>query len=131
MIATLVALGVLLLASPALAQRPVDTQALFEEAVREGRVGEARRTRPVDARPAQPGEVIGTVIQQGDGLATRARPAAAGDWVARNRCLATGREQYLIAAARFPQRCGTPRSEPGAEGWGCSTPSSSPRPTAS
>ena len=96
--------------------REVDAAALFEQALRAGQVGEARRTRPVDARPAQPGEVIVTVIR-GDGVETRARPAAAGDWVARNRCPATGNEQYLIAAARFPERYGPPRSQPDGEGW--------------
>jgi hypothetical protein len=96
--------------------REVDAAALFEQATQAGRVGEARRTRPVDARPAQAGEVVVTVIQ-GDGVETRSRPAAAGDWVARNRCPATGNEQYLIAGARFPERYGPQRGEPDAQGW--------------
>lgn len=103
-------------AAQAQAPREVDAPALFEQAVQAGRVGEARRTRLVDARPAQAGEVIVTVIQ-GDGVETRSRPAAAGDWVARNRCPATGNEQYVIAGARFPERYGPPRGEPDAQGW--------------
>ena len=120
--AALAASGLILVAAMAHAQgqaqgpREVDAAALFEQATQAGRVGEARRTRPVDARPAQAGEVVVTVIQ-GDGVETRSRPAAAGDWVARNRCPPTGNEQYLIASARFPERYGPPRGEADAQGW--------------
>jgi hypothetical protein len=117
--------GLIAAAAHAQEAREVDAAALFERALAAGQVGEARRTRPVDARPAQPGEVIVTVIQ-GDGVETRSRPAAAGDWVARNRCPATGNEQYLIAGARFPERYGPPRSEPDAAGWRAFNPVGAP-----
>ena len=54
----------------------VDIHALFTRAELDGRVGTARKTLPVDARPAEPGEVVVSVIRgrgQGD-----AEPAGAG-----------------------------------------------------
>jgi len=35
-----------------------DVHAMFEQAEREARVGLARKTMPVDVRPAEPGEVV-------------------------------------------------------------------------
>jgi hypothetical protein len=98
------------------AQREVDAATYFIEALRADRTGEAQKTRPVDARPARAGEIIVTVIR-GDGIETRSKPAAAGDWVVRNRCPVTGNEEYLIAADRFPSRYGPERSAPDAQGW--------------
>ena len=40
----------------------MDVHALFEIAERDGRVGVARKSKPVDARAAIPGEVIVTLI---------------------------------------------------------------------
>jgi hypothetical protein len=54
-------------------------------------------------RPARPGEVVVTVIA-GEGKETQSRPAEKGDWVVRNRCKATGNEEYVVAAARFRDR---------------------------
>jgi hypothetical protein len=71
--------------------------------------GVARKTRPVDARPATEGEIVVTAIA-GEGVETRSKPAAKGDWVVRNRCAETGNEQYLVAASRFPARYGEPKS---------------------
>jgi hypothetical protein len=81
----------------------VDVHALFDEAEREARVGVARKTMPVDARPARPGEVVITVIA-GEGEETRSSPAKPGDMVVRNRCPATGNEEILVEAAKFAQR---------------------------
>jgi len=76
---------------------------MFGRAEREGRVGIARKTREVDVRPAKVGEVVVTTIM-GEGEETRSKPAAAGDRVVRNRCPATGNEEYLVKAREFPER---------------------------
>ncbi|MBA4492213.1 hypothetical protein [Paracoccus sp. S1E-3] len=105
-----------LLALPAAAMaEDVDMVAMFATAEQQGRTGVARKTRPVDARPAIPGEVIVTVIA-GEGVETRSKPAEAGDQVVRNRCPETGNEQYLIKAARFPERYASPGA-PDLDGW--------------
>lgn len=93
-----------------------DARALFSAADQAGRVGVARKTRPVDARPAEPGEVIVTLIA-GEGEETRSKPAAAGDWVVRNRCPVTGDEQYLVRAAKFAERYAGPMGPADAGGW--------------
>src|SRR4051812_9317680 len=77
-----------------------DVHAVFAAAEAAGRVGTARKTRPVDARPAYPGEVVVTHIA-GEGVETQSKPAAEGDWVVRNRCPATGDEEYLVTAKTF------------------------------
>ena len=101
----------------AVAKAPQKDQiALFAAAAKDGRTGVARKTRPVDARPAAPGEVIVTVIE-GEGVETTSRPAEAGDWVVRNRCPETGNEEYLVAAAKFPARYGQAQSEADAAGY--------------
>ena len=89
--------------------------ALLAKARAKGRVKTARKTRPVDARPARPGEVVVTVIK-GEGKETQSKPAEAGDWVVRNRCAETGDEQYLVKAKTFAAkyRKGGP---PGPDGW--------------
>ena len=83
---------------------------------RERRVGIARKTKPVDARPARAGEVIVTLIKD-EGHETQSKPAAEGDWVVRNRCPATGNEEYLVKAGTFAERYTGPFSEPDAQGW--------------
>ena len=90
--------------------------ALFSSAESGGRVGIARKSRPVDARPARSGEVVITIIA-GEGEETRSKPAEPGDWVVRNRCQETGNEQYLVKAAKFADRYDGPLSEPDADGW--------------
>lgn len=89
---------------------------MMAAAVRSRHAGKACKTRPVDARPAKPGEVVVTVIL-GEGQETRSKPAEAGDWVVRNRCPETGNEQYLVKADRFAKRYGEPQSAPDSEGW--------------
>lgn len=103
-------------ASGAAGESMKDQIALFAAAKSEGRTGVARKTRPVDARPARPGETIVTVIR-GEGVETTSKPAEAGDWVVRNRCPETGNEEILVKAAKFAERYGEPRSGPDAEGW--------------
>jgi hypothetical protein len=93
-----------------------DVQDMFATAEAEGRVGVARKTKPVDARPAQPGEVVLTLIKN-EGRETRSASAAEGDWVVRNRSPATGNEQYLVKADTFIERYRGPFSRPDAEGW--------------
>ena len=89
---------------------------MMKEAEAHGLVRRAKKTKPVDARPARPGEVIVTVLA-GEGKETRSRPAVKGDWVVRNRCEATGHEQYLVAAARFKERYQGAGMAPGRDGW--------------
>jgi hypothetical protein len=93
-----------------------DIKTLFAAAQSDGRVGLARKSKPVDARPARPGEVIVTVIL-GEGVETRSRPATQGDWVVRNRCADTGNEEYLVSAKAFIERYEDLLGDPDAEGW--------------
>jgi hypothetical protein len=86
------------------------------EAAAEGRAGVARKTRPVDARPAKVGEVVVTVIE-GEGKETQSRPARAGDYVVRNRCPETGNEEYLVAADKFADRYRSTGAPPAPDGW--------------
>lgn len=101
-------------ASAEMAQK--DQVALFSAAAKDGRTGVARKTQPVDARPAVAGEIVVTVIKS-EGIETKSKPAAEGDWVVRNRCQETGNEEYLVAAAKFPARYGEAQSEPDAAGY--------------
>ena len=94
----------------------VDVGTLFDQAEAAGRVGIARKTKLVDGRPARPGEIIITLIK-GEGHETRSKPAAEGDWAVRNRCPATGNEEYLVKAKVFAERYEGPFSEPDAQGW--------------
>ncbi|MFL5336825.1 MAG: hypothetical protein ACJ8H8_27525 [Geminicoccaceae bacterium] len=116
--------SVLLLGLTPIAERPAmldylperDVHTLFAAAEASGRVGIARKTKLVDARPARPGEVIVTHIA-GEGHETRSKPAATGDWVVRNRGPATGTEKYLVQAKTFAERYEGPLSDPDGEGW--------------
>jgi hypothetical protein len=110
--------AMLLMSAPAEAQQPpqVDVHALFDQAEREARVGLARKTMQVDARPARPGEVVVTLIA-GEGAETRSPPAKQGDMVVRNRCPATGNEEILVEAAKFTQRYDGPEGPADAAGW--------------
>ena len=110
-------LAALLMSAPAGAQPPqVDVHALFDQAEREARVGIARKTMQVDARPARPGEVVVTLIA-GEGEETRSPPAKQGDMVVRNRCPPTGDEEILVEAAKFAQRYDGPEGPADAAGW--------------
>jgi hypothetical protein len=90
--------------------------ALMAKAKAEGRVQFAHKTRPVEARPAKPGEVVVTVIK-GEGKETQSKPAKAGDWVVRNRCPQTGNEQYLVSADKFPGRYQATGAAAAPDGW--------------
>jgi hypothetical protein len=88
---------------------------MFDHAEQDARVGVARKTMPVDIRPAEPGEVVVTVIA-GEGEETRSPPAQPGDMVVRNRCPATGNEEILVSAAKFAGRYEGPIG-PADAGW--------------
>lgn len=105
-----------LLSLPAAHATDLDIGALFDRAEAAGRVGVARKTKLVDGRSAHPGEVIVTIIK-GEGKETQSAPAETGDVVIRNRCPATGNEQYLVEAARLPSRYDGPLAAPDAGGW--------------
>jgi hypothetical protein len=90
--------------------------AMMDTARADGRAGEARKTRPVDVRPARDGEVVVTVIA-GEGKETKSKPALPGDWVVRNRCPETGNEQYLVSAATFAERYSPPTGTQDRDGW--------------
>lgn len=98
------------------AQTLVDIVDWFAKAASERSAGLARKTRPVDARPARPGEIVVTMIK-GEGKETESPPAASGDWVVRNRCPETGNEEILVRAATFAQRYDGPVGAADAAGW--------------
>ena len=112
------AAGAVLVTAAAWAQplAEADVQAMFDQAEREGRVGLARKTRPVDVRPARSGEVVVTVIA-GEGQETQSPPAQPGDMVVRNRCPETGNEGILVSAAKFAGRYEGPIGAADAAGW--------------
>jgi hypothetical protein len=93
-----------------------DIAALFAKAEQDGRVGLARKAKPVDVRPARLGEVIVTIIA-GEGKETQSPPAQVGDMVVRNRCPATGNEEILVAAGKFTDRYEGPIGPADGEGW--------------
>ena len=98
------------------AAETVDVVAYFNDVEEARGAGLARKTKPVDVRPATPGEVIVTIIA-GEGKETESPPAGPGDMVVRNRCPETGNEEILVSAAKFPQRYEGPVGEPDREGW--------------
>jgi hypothetical protein len=93
-----------------------DIHAMFDQAEQDARVGVARKTMPVDVRPAAPGEVVVTVIA-GEGKETESPPATPGDMVVRNRCSATGNEEILVPAAKFAERYQGPIGPGDGAGW--------------
>jgi hypothetical protein len=112
-------LALMIMAGSAGASDPLtkgDVGVLFATAEAEGRVGLARKTKPVDVRPAQPGEVVVTMIT-GEGVETQSPPAQQGDMVVRNRCPETGNEEILVTASKFPQRYEGPTGPPDGAGW--------------
>src|SRR5262245_66495873 len=89
--------------NPSHAQEAVDIVDYFARSQDARGAGLARKSKPVDVRPAKPGEIIVTMIK-GEGKETQSPPAKSGDMVVRNRCPETGNEQILVAAATFSQR---------------------------
>ncbi|WP_197094610.1 hypothetical protein [Microvirga massiliensis] len=98
------------------AEERVNIAELFAQAEREARVGIARKTKPVDVRPARLGEVVVTVIA-GEGKETQSPPAREGDMVVRNRCPETGNEEILVTAEKFKERYEGPIGPADADGW--------------
>jgi len=90
--------------------------ALMAAAKASGKLRVARKTGPVDARPARVGEIVVTTIK-GEGKETQSRPALQGDWVVRNRCPETGNEEYLVSADKFAGRYEATGSPAGQDGW--------------
>ena len=95
---------------------PADMDAIFDQAERGGRIGVARKVKPVDVRPARVGEIIVTVIK-GEGEETRSPPANPGDMVVRNRCPETGDEEILVSQAKFPDRYEGPAGPGAGDPW--------------
>ena len=93
-----------------------DVHAIFAAAETSGKVGTARKGKPIDARPARLGEIVVTRIT-GEGVETRSKPATAGDWVVRNRSPETGNEEYLVKTSTFAERYEGPLSAADAHGW--------------
>ena len=93
-----------------------DMDVMFAEAERNGRVGLARKVKPVDVRPAKRGEIVITIIK-GEGEETRSPPAKKGDMVVRNRCPETGNEEILVAKAKFAERYEGPTGGGPAAPW--------------
>ena len=106
-------------ALPAYAE-DVDMVAIYAAADQQGKTGTARKTRIVDARPATMGELVVTVIA-GEGVETHSKSADPGDFVVRNRCPATGNEEYLVKADKFAERY-TATGETLPDGWAAYTP---------
>lgn len=98
------------------AQETVDVVKYFQRAKDARGAGLARKTMPVDVRPAKPGEVIVTIIK-GEGQETQSPPAKRGDMVVRNRCPESGNEQILVSAASFSRRYEGPIGARAADGW--------------
>jgi hypothetical protein len=97
------------------ADRTVDVVAYFQRAQEARGAGLAHKTKPVDARPAAPGEVIVTTIK-GEGKETQSPPAKPGDMVVRNRCPETGNEEFLVPAESFSRRYDGPIAA-AVDGW--------------
>jgi hypothetical protein len=93
-----------------------DIIALMARARSEGHVGVARKTKPIDARPAREGEVVMTMIKGEEKEKETQNRAKRGDWVVRNRCPETGNEQYIVGADKFEGRYEKTTSPP-ADGW--------------
>ncbi len=102
--------------NPLSAQQMIDITAYFQRAEAARGAGLARKTKPVDARPANPGEVVVTIIK-GEGKETQSAPAKPGDMVVRNRCPATGNEQILVTAGTFARRYDGPVETAAEDGW--------------
>ncbi|MEM7428614.1 MAG: hypothetical protein AAF441_21200 [Pseudomonadota bacterium] len=82
----------------------------------QGRSGLAKKTRAVDARAAEVGEIVVTLIA-GEGTETTSPPARKGDMVVRNRCAATGNEEILVTAKKFAARYEGPLGAGSLPGW--------------
>lgn len=93
-----------------------DVVGMMRDAMAAGWVGIARKVQAVDARPAEPGEVVVTMIA-GEGKETQSRSAETGDMVVRSRNAETGNEEYLVSPKTFAERYEGPLDEADAAGW--------------
>ena len=95
-------LGVLTSCEPALSHPQDKTldevRALVKSAEGAGLVRTAKKTKPVDARPAKPAEVVVTVIA-GEGKETQSAPAKPGDAIVQDP--ENPGDTYRVAAASF------------------------------
>jgi hypothetical protein len=98
------------------AQQTIDVVSYFQQAQSTRGAGLAHKTKTVDVRPAESGEVILTIIK-GEGQETQSPPAKPGDMVVRNRCPETGNEEILVSAASFSRRYDGPIGAADASGW--------------
>lgn len=115
-IASITALATLAITGTAHGETLVDIHSWFAAAEKARGSGTARKTQMVDVRPANPGEVIVTIIA-GEGKETQSKPAEPGDMVVRNRCPQTGNEIILVTAATFAVRYEGPSGAQAADGW--------------
>jgi len=109
-------IAVLCQSHPLCAQADIDVIAYFARATEARGAGLARKTKPVDVRPAEPGEIVVTTIK-GQGKETQSPPAKSGDMVVRNRCPETGNEEILVSASSFRQRYEGPAGAADTDGW--------------
>jgi hypothetical protein len=114
--AFVLSVSILCPSSALLAQENVDVVAYFQRAYDTRGAGLAHKTKPVDVRPAKPGEVIVTIIK-GEGKETQSPPAKLGDMVVRNRCPETGNEELLVTSESFSERYEGPISSGAGDGW--------------
>ena len=103
----------------------IDIAAYFQRAQGSSAEKIARKTKPVDVRPAKPGEIVVSIIK-GEGKETQSPPAKEGDMVVRNRCPETGNEEILVAAANFSKRYEGPITAADADGWSAYKPTGVP-----
>ena len=96
------------------AQQDIDVVSYFHRTHDTREAGLAQKTKPVDVRPATPGEVVVTMIK-GEGKETQSPPAQAGD--VRNRCPETGNEEILVSASNFSRRYEGPTGSGTGDGW--------------
>lgn len=96
-------------------QSDIDIRALFEDMREDGKTGLASKTRSVDARPAQTGEIVVTIVS--GRIETTSPPANNEDMVVRNRCETTGNEEILVRKDKFAERYEGPHTSPNEQGW--------------
>jgi hypothetical protein len=108
--------SILCQSSALLAQEDFDIVAYFQRAYDTRGAGLARKTKSVDVRPANPGEITVTIVR-GEGKETHSPPAKLGDMVVRNRCPETGNEEFLVTAESFSRRYEGPISSGAGDGW--------------
>ena len=115
MLATLVVTAIMSLPASGETRPRKDAVVLFSAADAAHRVGTARKTKLVQARPATEGEIIITKVP-GEKEAETKNTAKAGDMVVRNTCFKTDNEEYIVSAEKFAKRYEGPIGDP-VDGW--------------